>query len=60
MIVLSKKTRFAIKTQMVYLSWGHLDIYKISKIEAFFHMLKKIAKKKEFFFAPVLHPLSYS
>ena len=31
LIVLSKETRFAIKTQMVKLKFCHLDIYKISK-----------------------------
>jgi hypothetical protein len=31
---------------MEKLSWGHLDIYKISKIEEFFHMSKKNCPEK--------------
>ena len=37
---------------------GDLDIYKISKIEAFFHMPKKIAKSEKKL-DPVPHPMSY-
>ena len=58
LIVLSKKTRFAIKTQMVQLKFCHLDIHKIPKIKNFFHMLKKIVKKK--FAAVHPHGLSYT
>ena len=60
LIVLSKKSNYAILTQMVYLKFCHLDPYKIPKIDSFFHMLKKIGKKNIFFCAgppppPELH-----
>ena len=35
---------FAVKTQIVYIKFCHLDIYNMSKIESFFNMLKKNAK----------------
>ena len=47
LIFLSKKTRFVIKTKMEKLSWGHLDTYKISKIEQFFLMSKKIVQNQK-------------
>ena len=49
LIALSKKTRFAIKNQMEKIRWGHLKIYKVSKVEYIIFLLdvKKISPPKK-------------